>query len=51
MRALRSMAVTHPPRGTAVEIEIVSATMRPAELRAALEAEVPGVPFAERPPR
>ncbi|MCO8276776.1 hypothetical protein M1L60_39975 [Actinoplanes sp. TRM 88003] len=34
-----------------MEIEIVSATMRPAALRAALEAEVPGVPFAERPPR
>jgi hypothetical protein len=45
------MAVTHPPGGAAVEIEIVSATIRPAALRAALEAEVPGVPFAERPPR
>src|SRR4051794_36743736 len=45
------MAVTHPPGGATVEIEIVSATMRPAALRAALEAEVPGVPFAERPPR
>ncbi|MGW4940399.1 hypothetical protein ACWEOZ_02255 [Actinoplanes sp. NPDC004185] len=34
-----------------MEIEIVSASMRPPALRAALEAEVPGVPFAERPPR